>query len=480
MPGMLPCLPKNKTKIVCTIGPSSRSPQILARLMKAGLDIARLNLSHGELAQHAEDIHTIRAVGAELGKTVTIMADLPGPKIRIGDLTKEPITLENDQRFTLTVREMLGNEQMVSVSLPNLVETVRPGDEIYLNDGFIQLLVEEVHVQDVVCRVTVGGTLRSRKGMNIPNVDLGVHAFTAHDRKLAAFALAEGVDALSQSFVDSADDITELRQYAGELGYHPFIIAKIERAGAVDNLGEILAAADGIMVARGDLGVEIPIARVPVVQKKIVRMANEAGKPVITATHMLESMIFNRLPTRAEATDVANAILDGTDCVMLSGESAVGAHPLAAVETLAAIATEAERLHRPFQDLGILLPANKEPDDLLEVIAAGVAKVIQQITPAAVVVPTRSGETARNITRYRLPVFIFGVSSQLQTCRELVFSYGVIPIHEPEHPTRWRPWIHELFAHFKLSGRRAVLTEGPSTKYPDRNDRLEIIDLQRN
>jgi pyruvate kinase len=332
----------------------------------------------------------------------------------------------------------------------------------------------------VVCQVTVGGSLRSRKGMNIPNVALGLHAFTEHDRELAAFALAEGVDALSQSFVDSAKDIEELREYTKGLGYSPFIIAKIERAGAVDNLQEILQAADGIMVARGDLGVEIPIARVPVVQKEIVRMANAAGKPVITATHMLESMIFNRLPTRAEATDVANAILDGTDCVMLSGESAIGSHPLAAVETLAAIATEAEKLHPPYREKAPVVPLDEEPDDLLEVIAAGVAKVIQQITPTAVVVPTRSGETARNITRYRVPVFIFGVSSRLQTCRELVFSYGVIPIHEPDHPTRWRPWIRELFKTYDLCGRRVVLTEGPSAKYPDRNDRLEIIDLQRN
>lgn len=470
---------KNKTKIVCTIGPVSRTPEILSLLMLAGMDIARLNFSHGNFISHKEDVLQIRQVAQKVGKPVAIMADLPGPKIRIGELIDEVIVLQKDEFVILTTITIVGTKEKISVNLPGLPMAVEKGTSIFLNDGFIQLEVCDVFGQEVLCRVIVGGPLRSRKGVNIPDVDLGVSAFTEEDRKIAEFALGLGVDALSQSFVEKSRDIVQLREFARDLGYSPFIIAKIERSKAVANLDAILHEADGIMVARGDLGVEIPIARIPIVQKEIVRKANRAGKPVITATHMLESMITNRLPTRAEATDVANAILDGTDCVMLSGESAVGDYPIEAVRTLRDIAAEVEKARSVFSCNSTFGIEMENAGSILEIIAKSVETVIPRINPAAVVVPTHSGTTAKNITRYRLPVWILAVSSQKKTCQELIFSYGIVPIHEPDHPNHWRQWIRTSLQLHGIEGDWAILTEGPSAKYPDRNDRMEIIDLRR-
>ncbi|MGB3209204.1 MAG: pyruvate kinase [Desulforhopalus sp.] len=470
---------KNKTKIICTIGPASRSPEMLADMMRAGMDIARLNFSHGSFADHKNDVLEIRKVAREIGKPLAIMADLPGPKIRIGELADEQLFLKSNETLILTTASVIGTKEKISVNLPELPSKVTKGTSLFLNDGFIQLEVLDIEQEDVLCRIVVGGPLRSRKGLNIPDVDLGVSAFTETDMKIAEFALGIGVDALSQSFVEKSEDIRSLRKFANNLGYAPYIIAKIERSHAVDNLDAILHESDGIMVARGDLGVEIPIARIPVVQKQIVRKANRAGKPVITATQMLESMIYNRLPTRAEATDAANAILDGSDCVMLSGESAVGKYPIEAVGTLRAIAVEVEKTRATFACKTPGDPDLDEGDNILEIIASTVEKVIHRIKPAAVIVPTHSGITARNITRYRLPVWVLGVSSQAKTCQELIFSYGILPILEPDHPNHWRQWIRTNLQLHGIQGDRAILTEGPSSKYPDRNDRMEIIDLLR-
>jgi len=315
--------------------------------------------------------------------------------------------------------------------------------------------------------------------VNLPGIDLGISAFTEHDRKCLAFALQHGVDAVSQSFVDRANDIAAVRAAATELGYHPMIIAKIERSGALKRIDEIMNAADGIMVARGDLGVEIPIEEMAVAQKRLMRLANLKCKPVITATQMLESMITNRLPTRAEATDVANAILDGTDAVMLSGESAVGRHPVDAVAMLAKIAAATESHRSDFcTACADEIAAAGESIQAEELIAASVEATIRQITPATVIVPTHRGGTARSIARFRLPVWITAVSSQEKTCRDLMFSYGVFPVCEKEHPDRWRDWCRRWRDEQQLTGRYIVLTEGPSRKHPDRNNRMEIIDLK--
>ncbi len=279
--------PDHKTRIVATIGPASQDPTTLRAMLEAGLDVARLNFSHGSEAYHAGLIRTLRAVAAETGRRVAIMGDLPGPKMRIGDLAEEPVELLRDATITLTTRDLVGHPGLVSVSFAALPAAVRPGDRLFINDGFILLKVQEVRGEDVVCSVRVGGELRSRKGLNLPGIDLGISAFTGQDHKWLRFAAEMGVDAVSQSFVACPADIEAVRAAAKALDYHPFIIAKIERRDALDQLDAILAASDGIMVARGDLGVEIPIEQIALVQKRIVAQANRAGKPVITATHLL-------------------------------------------------------------------------------------------------------------------------------------------------------------------------------------------------
>ncbi len=471
--------PDNKTKIICTIGPASSSLDVLEQLIQAGMNIARLNFSHGEFGGHAKDIETIREAARRVGRPVAIMADLPGPKIRIGELAEEPIFLRSGNPVILTTENVAGTTERIGVNFEKLADVVSAGDRIYINDGFIQLKVLRVAPPEVHCEVVVGGGIRSRKGLNIPDVDLGILAFTDHDRRCLEFALENGVDAVSQSFVERAADIQAVREAAKAKGGDPFIIAKIERSRAVENLDGILEATDGIMVARGDLGVEIPIAKIPAVQKKIMDQANRLGKPIITATQMLESMTTNRLPTRAEATDVANAILDGTDCVMLSGESAVGEYPVDAVRMLREIAADIEPNrplygrgeHRVFTDEGC-------PVAFSEVIASSVAESLKCIRPAVIITPTRSGTTARRIARFRLPVWIAAVSSLKKTCQNLVFSYGVLPVYEPDHPGIWREWIQKWLADQGESGDIVVLTEGPSAKYPHRNNRMEIIDLK--
>jgi pyruvate kinase len=473
-------LPKNKTKIVCTIGPASDSPEIMERMLLAGMNVARLNFSHGDFSGHERVIRNLRAAARATGRRLAIMADLPGPKMRIGQLENEPIELRPGDRFTLTSEDITGSADRVSVSFAKLAKVVKPGETLYLNDGLIQLAVENVTGNDVHCRVVAGGELRSRKGLNLPGIDLGISAFTDHVRNCLKFALENGVDAVSQSFVNRADDIRAVREAAAELGYQPFVIAKIERSNALDYLEEIIDAADGIMIARGDLGVEVPIEQIPVVQKRLMRLANMRAKPVITATQMLESMTQNRRPTRAEATDVANAILDGTDCVMLSGESAMGIYPVEAVEMLAKIAAAIEP-QRPLiavKDLfqGIDLKRKVRPAHL---IALGVEACLEYVTPAAVFVPTRSGTTARRIAFFRLPVPVVAVSSQEATCQRLQFSSGVCPVHEADHPEDWFTYVKKWVSDHDQPGDMVILAEGPSTKHPEANHRMEVIDLCR-
>ncbi len=471
-------LPDHKTKIVCTIGPASESPEILKRMIQAGMNVARINFSHGNFSGHRKVIDTIRQVARNTGRRIAIMADLPGPKIRIGQLASEPIELKPDDLFTLTTETVQGDIQKVSVAFPRLPQAVKPGNTIFLNDGFIQLEVVKVQGPDIQCRVLVGGELRSRKGLNLPGVDLGIRAFTDHDHECLKFALENGVDAISQSFVESGADINAVRQAANRLGHSPFIFAKIERSRALDRIEDILQAADGIMIARGDLGVEIPIEQIAVVQKRLMRQANLLGKPVITATQMLESMTSNRRPTRAEATDVANAILDGTDCVMLSGESAMGQYPVEATEMLAKIAAASEPHRSSAYVKETLKTIGREGQPkLTDLIAISVEATLEWISPAAVFVPTRSGFTATRISRFRLPVWIAAISSQEPTCQRLLFSYGVWPIHEVDHPEDWRPYIKRWLQEHEVSGSLVVLTEGPSSKHPETNNRMEIIDL---
>jgi pyruvate kinase len=467
-------LPKHKTKIIATIGPASDSQEMLERLIRAGMNIARLNFSHGDFPSHAGRIGRIRAAEKATGRRVAIMADLPGPKMRVGKIDPEPVLLVPGNPFTLTSDTVVGDAQRVSMSFEPLPRVVKPGDRLFLNDGLIQLLVERVAGNNVHCTVAVGGELRSKKGLNLPGINLGISAFTDHDRACLEFALSHGVDAVSQSFVETAADIEAVRAAAKACGKEPFIIAKIERSDALVNFDEILKASDGIMVARGDLGVEVPIEEMAILQKDLIAKASLSGKPVITATQMLESMITSRLPTRAESTDVANAILDGTDCIMLSGESAMGNFPEEAVAMLAKIAAYTEG-HRPparLIELKAMLPA---PTTTTEAIAAVVELALETVPCAAVFVPTKSGVTARMISRFNPAVWNIPLSHNQAVCQGLVFTYGAYPVQIDDDPEDWcgfaKCWLQE----HQLPGAVAMLVAGPSSLNPNANHRLEFL-----
>ncbi len=471
-------LPGHKTKIICTIGPASASRKVIEGMLLAGMNVARLNFSHGSFEGHRRVIADLRAASRATGKRLAIMADLPGPKMRIGTLRDEPVELRAGDSLILTSEQIEGDRDRVSVSFRDLPRVVAPGNALFLNDGIIQMEVVSVQDNDVVCRVVAGGELSSRKGLNLPDIDLGIDAFTERDHECLRFAAQEGVDAVSQSFVERGNDIRVLRAAAEALEYHPFIIAKIERSSALRQMDDILDAADGIMIARGDLGVEVPIERIAIIQKELMRKANRRGKPVITATQMLESMTETRRPTRAEATDVANAILDGTDCVMLSAESAMGRYPVEAVRMLADIAASVEphkrsitvkELYAGEEIRGTLRPAH--------LIAVAVEASVTYASPAAVFVPTRSGATARSLSLFRLPVWIVAVSSRQQTCQDLAFSYGVFPLYEPGHPDDWDSFVRDWVRTYQPRGDIAILTEGPSRRHPDAHNRMEIITL---
>jgi len=472
-------LPAHKTKIVATIGPASESTEILERLIRAGLNIARLNFSHGDFSRHAEIIHRVRTAATAAGRRVAIMADLPGPKMRIGKIDPEPIQLSPGDHFSLTSEDIVGNARRVSMTFADLPRVVKPGNRLYLNDGLVQLVVDRASGNDVECTVAVGGELRSRKGLNLPGINLGISAFTGHDRACLEFALGQGVDAVSQSFIETAADVNAVRTAAEHLGHHPFIIAKIERADALKHYDEILAVSDGIMVARGDLGVEVPIESIATLQKQLIAKANLAGKPVITATQMLESMVHSRLPTRAEATDVANAILDGTDCVMLSAESATGKYPEEAVTMLAKIAAYTEA-HRPFTPLSYRR-------DLMQEAAASMTgadrmtsvmeRALETVPCDFVLAPTRSGATARILSRSKPPVWLIAPSPAHAVRQGLAFSYGVHPVENTNEDSDWRAFIERWLRANHVTAEQVLLTAGPSPRHPRANHRIELMRL---
>jgi len=473
-------LPSKKTKIVCTIGPASEDQETLEQMLFGGMNVARLNFAHGDFESHTQVIENLRAAADSTGKRVAIMGDLPGPKMRIGELAEEPLTLEHDQTFALETEEIVGDSQRVSCNFKTLPEAVKPDDMIYVNDGFIQLQVEQVEGKTVHCRVLVGGELRSFNGINIPGIDLGISAFTDRDHDFLKFAAQQELDAISQSFVQDSQDIKAVRAAAQALNYHPLIIAKIERAKALVNLDGILDASDGIMVARGDLGVEIPIEKIAITQKQLIRQANIFGKPVITATHMLESMVVHPRPTRAEATDVANAILDGTDCVMLSGETALGEFPVEAVAMMTCIAQETEPYVR-IPDVVELLQESKNSGKISkpDLISLSIFLMVEAVNTVAVMTPTLSGATARRVARFRLPVWIVAVSPNESACQELQFTYGVYALHECVRPESWQVYSRAWLKDHSFTEGLAVLTHGAGTAHGGGTNQIEIIDLDR-
>ncbi|MCK5863037.1 MAG: pyruvate kinase, partial [Candidatus Hydrogenedentes bacterium] len=423
-------------------------------------------------------IKRLRKAAAAEGRSITIMADLPGPKIRVGQLKDESVILKQGDEIILTVEEIVGDAHRVFVSFPPFPHVVKPGDQLFLNDGNIHLEVIVAKGDDVVCSILVGGELRSRKGLNLPGIDLGISAFTTRDQECLKFALEHGVDAISQSFVAGASDLHAVREAAQVLGYAPFIIAKIERSQALQHVDEILQAADGIMIARGDLGVEIPLETIAVIQKQLTSQANLLGKPVITATQMLESMVTRSRPTRAEVTDVANAILDGTDCVMLSEESAMGHYPSRAAAMLASIASATEPHREGVMPWENIAGSKKiEEVDLADFISRNVQQAVKYLNPTAVIVPTASGHTARMISRFKLPLWISAVNDKVVVCRGLEFSYGVFPSCEVVKNQDWDAFSRSWAAQQGLPEGLVVLLQGPSEEHPEVNPSLEIITM---
>ncbi|WP_297507447.1 pyruvate kinase [Thermococcus sp.] len=427
-------LPGHKTRIVATLGPASLNRRTVEAMIKAGMSVARLNFSHGDLRQHERAVKLVREASERLGVPVAILGDLPGVKIRVGEIEGGSVTLRRWQTVTLTTREVKGNEAVIPVEFKDFPRLVSKGDIIYLSDGFIALRVEEVRDTDVICKVIVGGTLFSHKGINVPKARLAIEAVTEKDLEFVEFALEQGIDAVGISFVGSAYDVLKVRRFVEDRGSRLFLIAKIERPDAVRNFEEILTASDGVMVARGDLGVEMPIEKLPIVQKKLIKRANQVGKPVITATQMLESMTEEKLPTRAEVTDVANAILDGTDALMLSEETAVGKYPVDAVKMMARIAktTEAYRdSHWTARMVEWKMEEWKGTSlkrrTIKDAIARSIIEALNSIDIKYILTPTRTGQTARLISRFKPRQWVLAFVTDEWVGNTLMFSYGVYP-----------------------------------------------------
>src|SRR5216684_3005507 len=416
------------SKIVCTIGPASRSPRIVERLLRAGMDVARLNFSHGSHANHAESIALLRAAATQIHKPIAILADLQGPKIRTGPLAGgAPVVLRTGQKFVITTARVLGDSTRVSTVFKPLPREVHRGDRILLSDGLIELRVEQARGREVICEVVNGGPLGEHKGINLPGVKLRVPALTPKDRDDLVFALKHGANYIAVSFVRRPEDVTLAKGLVRRAGKDTPVIAKLEKPEAIENLDAILRVADGVMVARGDLGVEMNPERVHVVQKTIINRAREFRRPVITATQMLESMTENPRPTRAEASDVANAIFDGSDAVMLSAETASGNYPIEAVSMMARIIEEAEASIPEFAR-----PASQEKLQVAETVAELVCHASRELHMKWIVVFTHSGFTARLISRYRPLVPIAAFSPEAETRRRLALVWGVAPLAIPD------------------------------------------------
>lgn len=424
-------MPKS-TKIVATIGPASQDEETIKKLIEAGVNVARLNFSHGCHADHAAIYNRLRSVAASLGRTICILQDLQGPKIRTGKMAGGGVEIVPGQTLTLTTQAVLGDSQVAPIDFPQLLESVKPGSRILLDDGNLELLVEEVHDDRVDCEVILGGILKSHKGVNLPGAKITIPGFTEKDKEDLVFGLDLGIDFIAVSFVRRAVDIETVRQAIFQQAperYVP-IIAKLERPEAIENLEEIIQVADGVMVARGDLGVEMSPEAVPIAQKKIIESANLNGKIVITATQMLDSMIYNPRPTRAEASDVANAIFDGTDAVMLSGETASGRYPVQAVQTMSSIILQAEEHMASWGRWRGLVTPQSDCDDTYFLTRAAI-ELANERTVAAIAVFSRSGRTALLMSKTRPDLPILAFTPEAETCQRMNLYWGVVPYTVP-------------------------------------------------
>jgi len=418
--------PIRKTKIVCTMGPNLFEKHLIAPLMKAGMNVARFNFSHGTYETHQHYYDEVCRIRDELGLPVATMLDTKGPEIRVRSFKNGRVTLQNGQLFTLTTDEVEGDEERVSITYKELPQDIAVGSSILIDDGLIGMQVERIDGADIVCRVLNGGVVSNNKGVNIPNAHLSMPFISEKDHQDILFAIKNGYDFIAASFTRCADDIMQIRHILQENNCHTInIIAKIENMEGVENIDEILRVVDGVMVARGDLGVEVPLEDVPSLQKKLIQRGIAAGKPVITATQMLDSMIKNPRPTRAEATDVANAIYDGTSAIMLSGESAVGAYPVEAVETMVRIALRAEA------DMDYIRRFSRDTSastDVTNAISHATVTSAHDLNASAIITVTKSGSTARILSRYRPACVIVGCTTEKHVWRQLALSWGTVPL----------------------------------------------------
>ncbi|MFC1692216.1 pyruvate kinase [Candidatus Latescibacterota bacterium] len=413
-----------RTKIICTLGPASKNRETISKLVSKGMNIARINFSHGSHDDIKESISLVREASSETGNPIAILGDLAGPKIRIGELVSPFVTLHNGDELTITTRDVIGTSSLVSTSYHNLVSDVDRGNTILIDDGAIELKVEEVKPEEVRTRVVIGGELKPHKGMNLPGIAVSAPAISAKDIKDIEFAVEEGFDFLALSFVRSPDDVVRAKKLIENYNADIPIIAKIEKEEAVRSFDAVLEQSDGIMIARGDLGVEMASEKVPLIQKRIISACNKAGKPVITATQMLESMIFNARPTRAETSDVANAVIDGSDAVMLSGETAVGNYPVKAVETMKRIIEGVENFWKQAGDLSVIdrIPEKSSVEDA---VTAAACRAAQILNARAIVAYTQSGSTAMRLSKYRPKTPVLAITPFESIRRRLSLFWGV-------------------------------------------------------
>ena len=420
-----------RTKIVCTVGPSTDKPGVLEAMLRAGMNVARFNFSHGTHEDHGRRMKQVREAAAAVKVPVAIMLDTKGPEIRLGTFVDKKVTLQTGERFTLTARDVPGTVDIVTVNYKELPQEVAAGQTILLADGLVSLLIEKVDGPDIVTTVQNTGEISNFKRVAVPDVQLGLPFLSEQDVKDLLFGIEQGVDFIAASFVQKTADVLAIRRVLETRGADCHIIAKIENAAGVNNIEEILTVADGVMVARGDLGVEIPTEDVPIVQKMLIKRCNQAGKPVITATQMLESMMVNPRPTRAEATDVANAIMDGTDAIMLSGETASGKYPAEAVSMMATLAKRTEAA-LSYGEMSLARSASCALITTTDAISHATVQVAYELSAAAIVTSTESGYTARMVSKYRPEAVIVAVTPKEKFVRRMLLLWGVMPVFVPQ------------------------------------------------
>ena len=442
------------TKLVCTIGPASRQVSVLSSLVRAGMNVARINFAHGTHEEHLTDIRNIRKISKKQGRPVAILQDLPGPKLRVGHLATDPLNLSKLDHVTLTT-EPNPEQGEIPVSYRSLPQAVSKGDSIYMADGTIRLEVLYVKDGRVEAQVLNGGMLTSGKGVNIPRLRVRLPAVTKEDIKHIAFGLENDIDAVGVSFVQKVEDVRSAKRAAQKRGSEVFVISKIEKREAVENLEPIIRESDGVMVARGDLGVELSLEQIPVIQKRIIYEANKQGKPVITATQMLESMVTAPTPTRAEVTDIANAILDGTDAVMLAEETAIGKFPVEAVKILSKVATEIEKF-LPKEITSERRTWHERSQE--DAIALAACETALQIAASAIVTPTRTGWTSRRVSKYHPPLPVIALPATEKTRRQLEFSWGVHPVNAGESDS-----MEELFVRAERAAQQLGISKKGET-----------------